>query len=84
MSSSLSTTSTTAVFATKLTWESSVDAEKIYDIVDAEFKTKTILEGVNYVFDRDRSDAVITLKPPIREFGSKSYVSRLENHEKSV
>ena len=84
MSSSLPTTATTAVFASKLTWESSVDAEKIYDIVDAEFKTKTILEGVNYVFDRDRSDAVITLKPRIQLLGSKQYASNLENHEKSV
>ena len=79
-----STSSVSAVFPTKLMWDSPVDAEKIFETVDAEFKTKTILESVNYVFNLTSASDVITAAPPIAQVGQASYAARMENHEKSV
>ena len=70
--------------AAKLIWNSCVDAELTYETVDAEFRTKTILEGVNYIFDEMTATEVITPEPPIAHAAQSTYPSRKENHEKSV
>ena len=67
MSSTLSTSSTNAIFPIKLVWNSSVDAEKYYDVVDAEFKTKCILDGVNHVFNVTTANESVTDEPPLAD-----------------